>query len=142
MYGMAIVVAPAIGPTLGGWITDNYNWHWIFFINVPIGVLSLVLTQRVVQDPIYLKNLKRSTKRVDYLGMGLIAVGAGLLQFVLDMGEQNDLLSSNVISTCFAIPSASQSCLGDIDSIGLLPVHRCIMGREMSQSFSRSSISD
>jgi DHA2 family multidrug resistance protein len=103
MYGMAIVVAPAIGPTLGGWITDNYNWHWIFFINVPIGVLSLVLTQRVVHDPVYLRNLKRTTKRVDYLGMGLIVVGVGLLQFVLDKGEQNDWLSSNVISTCLAV---------------------------------------
>jgi DHA2 family multidrug resistance protein len=103
MYGMAIVVAPAIGPTLGGWITDNYNWHWIFFINVPIGILSLVLTQRVVHDPVYLRNLKRSTKRVDYLGMGLIVVGVGLLQFVLDKGEQNDWLSSNVISVCLAI---------------------------------------
>jgi DHA2 family multidrug resistance protein len=103
MYGMAIVVAPAIGPTLGGWITDNYNWHWIFFINVPIGILSLVLTQRVVHDPVYLRNLKRSTKRVDYLGMGLIVVGVGLLQFVLDKGEQNDWLSSSVISVCLAI---------------------------------------
>src|SRR5271157_3674169 len=55
MYGMAIVVAPAIGPTLGGWVTDNYNWHWIFFINVPIGIVSLLLTQRVVHDPLYLK---------------------------------------------------------------------------------------
>jgi DHA2 family multidrug resistance protein len=103
MYGMAIVVAPAIGPTLGGWITDNYNWHWISFINVPIGIVSLALTQRVVQDPVYLRNLKRSTRRVDYLGMGLIVVGVGLLQFVLDKGEQNDWLSSNLISVCLAI---------------------------------------
>ena len=101
-----------------------------------------MLTQRVVHDPIYLKNLKRSTERVDYLGMGLIAVGAGLLQFVLDMDEQNDWLSANVIFTCLAIPSASQSCLGDIDSIGLQPALRCIMGRQVSQSFSRSSIGD
>ncbi len=55
MYGMAVVVAPAIGPTLGGWLTDNYSWHWIFLINVPIGILSLMLTQRVVHDPAYLK---------------------------------------------------------------------------------------
>jgi len=65
MYGMAVVVAPAIGPTLGGWITDNYSWHWIFLINVPIGILSLILTQRVVRDPAYLKNLKKSNLRVD-----------------------------------------------------------------------------
>src|ERR1700678_364355 len=66
MYGMAVVVAPAIGPTLGGWITDNYSWHWIFFINVPIGILSLFLTHRVVHDPAYLKNI-RSSIRVDYI---------------------------------------------------------------------------
>jgi len=97
MYGMAVVVAPAIGPTLGGWITDNYNWHWIFFINVPIGIVSLLLTQRVVHDPVYLKKLRGIGTRVDYLGMGLIVVGVGFLQFVLDKGEEKDWLSSNLI---------------------------------------------
>jgi DHA2 family multidrug resistance protein len=103
MYGMAVVVAPAIGPTLGGWITDNYNWHWIFFINVPIGILSLILTQRVVFDPVYLKKLKRATKRVDYLGMSLIVIGVGFLQFVLDKGEEKDWLSSQTIVICLVI---------------------------------------
>src|ERR1035441_3965064 len=97
MYGIAIVVAPAIGPTLGGWITDNYSWHWIFLINVPIGILSLVLTQRVVQDPAYLKDLRRSKHRVDYVGISLIVVGVGFLQFVLDKGEENDWFSSHTI---------------------------------------------
>jgi DHA2 family multidrug resistance protein len=77
VYGTAVVVAPAIGPTLGGWITDNYSWHWIFFINVPIGILSLVLTNRVVQDPAYLKKLRKSKIRVDYIGISLIVVGVG-----------------------------------------------------------------
>jgi MFS transporter, DHA2 family, multidrug resistance protein len=103
MYGMAVVVAPAVGPTLGGWITDNYSWHWIFFINVPIGIVSLVLTQRVVQDPAYLKNLRRTTERVDYWGMGFIVVGIGLLQFVLDKGEEKDWFSSQTILACFVI---------------------------------------
>ena len=103
MYGMAVVVAPAIGPTLGGWITDNYNWHWIFFINVPIGILSLLLTRRVVHDPVYLKNLKRSTKRVDYLGMALIVIGVGFLQFVLDKGQEKDWLSSQMIVVSLTI---------------------------------------
>jgi DHA2 family multidrug resistance protein len=103
MYGMAVVVAPAIGPTLGGWITDNYNWHWIFFINVPIGILSLLLTRRVVHDPVYLKNLKRSTKRVDYLGMALIVIGVGFLQFVLDKGQEKDWLSSQLIVVSLVI---------------------------------------
>src|ERR1019366_1270643 len=81
IYGMAIVVAPAVGPTLGGWITDNYSWHWIFLINVPIGILSLALTHSVVQDPVYLKKLFRSSLRVDYIGISLIVVGVGFLQY-------------------------------------------------------------
>ncbi|WP_353070911.1 DHA2 family efflux MFS transporter permease subunit [Tunturiibacter gelidiferens] len=97
LYGMAVVVAPAIGPTLGGWITDNYSWHWIFLINVPIGILSLVLTQRVVRDPEYLRNLKKSKLRVDYMGISLIVIGVGFLQYVLDKGQENDWFSSRVI---------------------------------------------
>jgi len=97
MYGMAVVVAPAIGPTLGGWITDNYSWHWIFLINVPIGILSLLLTHRVVQDPAYLRNLVRSNIRVDYIGISLIVVGVGALQYVLDKGQENDWFSSRMI---------------------------------------------
>src|SRR6202790_4883807 len=97
MYGMAIVVAPAVGPTLGGWITDNYSWHWIFLINVPIGILSLVLTQRVVRDPAYLKNLKKSNLHVDYMGISLIVIGVGFLQYVLDKGQENDWFSSRTI---------------------------------------------
>jgi DHA2 family multidrug resistance protein len=97
MYGMAVVVAPAIGPTLGGWITDNYSWHWIFLINVPIGIVSLMLTQRVVQDPAYLRNMVRSNIRVDYIGISLIVVGVGFLQYVLDKGQENDWLSSRII---------------------------------------------
>jgi len=105
IYGMAVVVAPAIGPTLGGWITDNYSWHWIFLINVPIGILSLTLTQRVVQDPAYLRNMVRSNIRVDYIGISLIVVGVGFLQYVLDKGEENDWFSSKMIlvSTVVAI---------------------------------------
>jgi DHA2 family multidrug resistance protein len=97
LYGMAVVVAPAIGPTLGGWITDNYSWHWIFFINVPIGIVSLLLTQKVVHDPPYLKNIRRAGARIDYWGMGLIVVGVGFLQFVLDKGQEKDWLSSPTI---------------------------------------------
>src|ERR1700723_738446 len=103
MYGMAVVVAPAIGPTLGGWITDNYSWHWIFFINVPIGILSLFLTQRVVQDPAYLKELRRSKIRVDYIGISLIVVGVGFLQYVLDKGQEKDWFSSHLILISFVI---------------------------------------
>jgi MFS transporter, DHA2 family, multidrug resistance protein len=103
MYGMAVVVAPAVGPTLGGWITDNYNWHWIFFINVPIGILSLVLTHRVVHDPLYLKKLRQKKITVDYIGIALIVVGVGFLQFVLDKGQEKDWFSSRTILITFVI---------------------------------------
>jgi DHA2 family multidrug resistance protein len=97
VYGMAVVVAPAVGPTLGGWITDNYSWHWIFLINVPIGIVSLLLTQRVVHDPKYLKEIAKSVLRIDYVGIGLIVIGVGFLQYVLDKGQENDWFASNAI---------------------------------------------
>ena len=104
IYGMAIVVAPAIGPTLGGWITDNYSWHWIFFINVPIGILSLFLTQRVVHDPPHVIEARRNRgERTDYFGITSIVIGVGLLQYVLDKGEQLEWLDSTLIRAAGAI---------------------------------------
>jgi MFS transporter, DHA2 family, multidrug resistance protein len=103
IYGMAVVVAPAIGPTLGGWITDNLNWHWIFFINIPIGIVSLVLTQRLIHDPPYLKAKQFQAKqRTDYLGISAIVIGVGLIQFVLDKGQELDWLSSMQIRVALA----------------------------------------
>jgi DHA2 family multidrug resistance protein len=108
IYGMAIVVAPAIGPTLGGWITDNYSWHWIFFINVPIGILSLFLTQRVVHDPPHvLEARERRGGNTDYFGMATIVLGVGFLQYVLDKGEQLEWFDSGVIRIAAAIAAAS-----------------------------------
>jgi DHA2 family multidrug resistance protein len=103
MYGVAILVAPAIGPTLGGYITDNFSWHWIFFINVPIGILSLSLTSRIVRDPAYLRNMIKSNFRVDYMGIGLIVIGVGFLQYVLDKGQENDWFASNAILISFVV---------------------------------------
>ena len=101
VYGMAVVIAPAIGPTIGGWITDNYSWHWIFFINVPIGLVSLFLTQRLVEDPPYLarerQRLVDAKSGIDYIGFGLIAVGIGALQMVLDKGQESDWFASKLI---------------------------------------------
>jgi MFS transporter, DHA2 family, multidrug resistance protein len=99
MYGMAVVLAPAIGPTLGGYITDNYSWHWIFFINVPVGLLSLYLSNRMVEDPPWIKDSIERAKHtpVDYMGLALIAVGLGALQVVLDKGQREDWLASHFI---------------------------------------------
>jgi DHA2 family multidrug resistance protein len=102
VYGMAVVVAPAIGPTLGGWITDNYQWRWIFFINIPIGILSLILTSLLVQDPHYLRERVKQARKhlsIDYLGIGLLALCLGTLQVMLDRGQEDNWFNSHLITT-------------------------------------------
>jgi DHA2 family multidrug resistance protein len=99
VYGMAVVVAPALGPTLGGWITDNFTWRWIFYINIPIGILSLLLSSRIVEDPPYLKKLRAQGRpRIDYIGLGLIVLAVGCLQIVLDKGQEADWFNSTWIT--------------------------------------------
>jgi len=100
IYGMGVVVAPIIGPTLGGWITDNYSWHWIFFINIPVGILSLIFTSLLIFDPPYLIRKKISEVNIDYFGLGLLSVGLGFLQVVLDKGERENWFGSNFIVWC------------------------------------------
>jgi DHA2 family multidrug resistance protein len=98
IYGMAVVLAPAIGPTLGGYITDNFNWRWVFFINVPIGLVSLLLTERMVEDPPWATAGSRANDwKPDYFGLGLIAIGFGCLQVVLDKGQREDWFASHLI---------------------------------------------
>ena len=101
VYGVAVVVAPAIGPTLGGWITDNYNWRWIFFINIPVGILSLFMTYHLVHESAAAKQEHerswRGGLRVDYIGFGLVALGFGCLQVVLDKGQEEDWFGSDFI---------------------------------------------
>ena len=97
LYGMAVVVAPAIGPTLGGWLTDNYNWHWIFFINLPFGLLSLFLSNRMVEDPPEIKARMNRRTSVDFVGLGAVALGVGLLEFTLDKGQEKDWFGSGQI---------------------------------------------
>jgi len=101
VYGMAVVLAPAIGPTLGGYITDNYNWRWIFYINVPIGLLSLFLTNRLVEDPPFLKceQQRRRGIRADYVGLGLLTLAIASLQIALDKGQESDWFSSRWITS-------------------------------------------
>ena len=100
VYSIAIVTAPAIGPTLGGWITDSYSWRWVFFINIPIGLLSLLLSSALISDPPEFTRERRANKgklKVDYIGILLVAVGFGCLEVVLDKGEREDWLESSFI---------------------------------------------
>src|SRR5438128_1618830 len=104
VYGLAVVMAPTIGPWLGGWITDNFSWRWIFYINVPVGIISLLLTSVLISDPPYMK--RASTKsgfRIDYIGIGLISLGLGSMQIILDKGQRDDWLSSNFIRAFFVL---------------------------------------
>jgi DHA2 family multidrug resistance protein len=107
VYGVAVVMAPAIGPTLGGWITDNYSWRWIFFVNIPVGILSLILTARLIQDPPYFHRRKIGELKIDYIGLSMVALGFGALQIVLDKGERDDWLQSNFILTLTLISAAA-----------------------------------
>jgi MFS transporter, DHA2 family, multidrug resistance protein len=104
IYGMAVVVAPALGPTLGGWITDNFTWRWIFYINVPIGIISLLLSSRIVEDPPYLKQIRAQRRpRIDYMGIGLIVLAVGCLQIVLDKGQEADWFNSTWIGVLLVL---------------------------------------
>ena len=106
VYGIAVVVAPTIGPWLGGWITDNFSWRWIFYINVPVGIISLILTSLIVSDPPYMQRAKAKVKdsfRIDYIGIGLISLGLGSMQIILDKGEREDWLSSGFIQVFFVL---------------------------------------
>jgi DHA2 family multidrug resistance protein len=96
VYGMGVVMAPAIGPTLGGWLTDKYSWPWVFYINVPIGIVSVLMVSRFVHDPPY---LVREKGRMDWLGLGLMTAGLGALQLMLEEGQREDWFSSRYIVT-------------------------------------------
>jgi DHA2 family multidrug resistance protein len=100
LYGVTAVMAPTIGPTLGGWITDNYSWHWIFLINVPVGLLALGLVFHLLEDPPYLTDARAGGgMRLDYIGFAFLALGVGALQVVLDKGQEDDWFGSRFITT-------------------------------------------
>jgi DHA2 family multidrug resistance protein len=101
-WGLGIVTAPILGPVLGGWLTDNYSWRWVFYINIPVGIASIVMTKLFIFDPPY---LRQESRRIDYWGIGMLAVGIGALQIVLDKGQEDDWFSSQFI-TILALISA------------------------------------
>jgi DHA2 family multidrug resistance protein len=96
VYGMGIIVAPIVGPTLGGWITDNYSWRWIFYINVPVGVLAVLMALWFIENPPYLKRVEGS--RIDYIGFSLLAIFLASFQLVLDKGQEDDWFNSSFIT--------------------------------------------
>jgi DHA2 family multidrug resistance protein len=95
VYAMGVVVAPILGPTLGGWLTDNYSWRWVFYINVPVGIAAILMCLRFLEDPPYLKNARAG--RIDFVGFGCLALWIGCLQILLDKGQDEDWFSSNFI---------------------------------------------
>ncbi len=107
VYGMGVVVAPIIGPTLGGWLTDNYSWRWIFLINIPVGLLSLTLSGMLLRDPPYLERKSLRNLRIDYIGLGLIAVGLGFLEVMLDKGQREDWFASHLIVAAAVVAAAA-----------------------------------
>ncbi len=97
VYGIAVVTAPILGPTLGGWITDNFSWRWIFFINIPVGLISLYLTSKMVEDPPTFRRRERKGLKIDYIGLSTVALGIGALQIMLDKGQRLDWFDSQWI---------------------------------------------
>ena len=94
-WALGIVVAPMLGPVMGGWLTDNYSWRWVFYINIPVGVIAILMTRFFIFDPPY---IRRSSDRVDYWGIGMLALGIGALQILLDKGQEEDWFSSDWIT--------------------------------------------
>lgn len=104
-FGIVAVLAPSVGPTLGGWITDSFSWRWIFFINIPVGIAALILNYRLLEDPPTSRGDRRNLARIDTIGFGLLALGMGALQVTLDKGEEKGWFDSNYI-VAFAITAA------------------------------------
>ena len=111
LYGLVAVLAPSIGPTLGGWITDNYSWRWIFFINIPVGIVAFVLVTRLIDDPPWIKPDLSRLRRLDYLGLSFLTISMGAMQMLLDKGEENDWFGSGLIRTLAVLFVVCLICL-------------------------------
>ncbi len=131
LYGFAVVVAPAVGPTLGGWITDNFDWRWCFFINVPVAILSLFLTSRIVEDPPHIveevKRVQKQGLNLDYFGFALLALGFGSLEFVMDKGQEDDWFGSRIITTFVLLCIVSLVVLAAWEIMQIRRKHRPIL---------------
>jgi len=103
-WGLGIVVAPILGPVLGGWLTDSYSWRWVFYINIPVGIASIVMTKMFIFDPPY---LRRDNRSIDYWGIGMLAVGIGALQILLDKGQEEDWFASHFMMALAVISAVS-----------------------------------
>jgi MFS transporter, DHA2 family, multidrug resistance protein len=103
LYGVTAICAPAIGPTLGGWITDSYSWRWVFYINVPVGILALLLVYHLVEDPPYLARAKKRLAGFDFIGFSLLTLSVGALQITLDKGQEDDWFGSHFITTLVVV---------------------------------------
>src|ERR1700751_1645520 len=103
LYGITAVMAPTIGPTLGGWITFNYSWRWIFYINLPVGMATWFLVRRFVEDPPYLHRLKSAGVNLDDIGIARLALGGGALQILLDKGQEDDWFGSLFITSLVVV---------------------------------------
>jgi DHA2 family multidrug resistance protein len=131
LYGFAVVFAPAIGPTLGGWITDNFNWRWCFFINIPVAIVSLFLTNRIVEDPPHIveevKRVQKQGLNLDYFGFALLALGFGSLEFIMDKGQEDDWFGSRLITTFFILCVVSLATLIAWEVVQIKRKHRPIL---------------
>jgi len=113
VFGLGVVVAPIIGPVLGGWITDNYTWRWIFFINVPLGALAIVMSHTFVEDPPYLRDARKNLGgKIDYIGFGALTIWLGTLQIILDRGQEDDWFNATWV--CWA------SCISAVALVFLI----------------------
>jgi MFS transporter, DHA2 family, multidrug resistance protein len=122
LYGITAIMAPTIGPTLGGWITFNYSWRWIFFINLPVGVATWFLVRRFVEDPPYLSRLKSAGVKLDYIGIALLILGIGALQVLLDKGQEDDWFGSNFITTLVVVAAVCLISLVVWESLQKAPI--------------------
>lgn len=131
IFGVGAMFGPIIGPTLGGWITDNMNWRWIFYINIPVGVFAVIMARYFIFDPYY---LKRTKMRIDYWGLALLTIGLGALQVVLDKGQQDDWFNSSFIVAFTVISAVSLLLLVVVELYHPQPIVNLRLFRNISFS--------